>query len=348
MKRIGWIDFLKIIGIICVILGHGLLPSNGQFVVYTFHMPLFFILSGVTAKPIYGKERIMAQIIKTSKRLLVPYVLMSFSIVAFAFIFFSPTLAYLYSSIGGIFLGNAYRYGNFIPATGPLWFLVALFWIKIIWILSSQYGSNKQLLLILFCIGASIFLRREKIDLFFSLDSALLAYPFFAFGTYFWRGYNRNKHYTPILLASFFCLAVVCILLHFSVNSTKVDIAQSDYGRSILLFYATGITVSLFLILSTQWIVSSPWLKIASDSTILLLGYNLYCVRIIERMQNFIGYSENLAIAVLGAIGSVVAFYPITLLVRRYFPLLLGEDKNKFDNSLSSTHKLGIDEQKHQ
>ena len=50
--RISLYDRAKGIGIICVIIGHlltyGNLPSS---VIFAFHMPLFFLISGILASP---------------------------------------------------------------------------------------------------------------------------------------------------------------------------------------------------------------------------------------------------------------------------------------------------------
>ena len=45
-NRILWIDAAKGIGLLCVILGHLGVPYLSTLV-YTFHMPLFFFLSGI-------------------------------------------------------------------------------------------------------------------------------------------------------------------------------------------------------------------------------------------------------------------------------------------------------------
>lgn len=55
-KRIEWIDVAKAISIILVIFGHAIKKTNWvhlDFIVYTiysFHMALFFVLSGWTLK----------------------------------------------------------------------------------------------------------------------------------------------------------------------------------------------------------------------------------------------------------------------------------------------------------
>lgn len=47
MSRIKWIDNARAIGILLVVLGHSLIPASIQTYIYSFHMPLFFFLSGL-------------------------------------------------------------------------------------------------------------------------------------------------------------------------------------------------------------------------------------------------------------------------------------------------------------
>ena len=68
-SRTEWVDIAKGIGIVCVCLGHLGIESIDR-VVFTFHMPLFFILSGMFLN---GDVPFNEFIKKKSKRLLVPY-----------------------------------------------------------------------------------------------------------------------------------------------------------------------------------------------------------------------------------------------------------------------------------
>jgi fucose 4-O-acetylase-like acetyltransferase len=47
--RVGWIDFCKGIGIFLVVLGHILRDVIAVDYIYSFHMPLFFFLSGLVS-----------------------------------------------------------------------------------------------------------------------------------------------------------------------------------------------------------------------------------------------------------------------------------------------------------
>lgn len=47
-QRVLWIDWIKIIGIYLIVLGHMSAPGNDF--IYVFHVPLFFITSGYLAQ----------------------------------------------------------------------------------------------------------------------------------------------------------------------------------------------------------------------------------------------------------------------------------------------------------
>lgn len=50
IHRIPWIDIVKGYAIILMVFGHSSLPSSIQSWIFAFHMPVFFILSGMTTK----------------------------------------------------------------------------------------------------------------------------------------------------------------------------------------------------------------------------------------------------------------------------------------------------------
>ena len=47
--HLEFLDLAKGLGILLVILGHGMFPNH--FLIDSFHMPLFFILAGITFTP---------------------------------------------------------------------------------------------------------------------------------------------------------------------------------------------------------------------------------------------------------------------------------------------------------
>ncbi len=49
-KREYWLDIAKSIGIFLVVLGHTSINENLKIFIYSFHMPLFFLISGFLFK----------------------------------------------------------------------------------------------------------------------------------------------------------------------------------------------------------------------------------------------------------------------------------------------------------
>ena len=70
-KRIQWIDILKGIAMILVIAGHTI-SGVPRSIIFSFHMPLFFALSGYTYKLASDGGGVMHRIRKDCKHLLLP------------------------------------------------------------------------------------------------------------------------------------------------------------------------------------------------------------------------------------------------------------------------------------
>lgn len=74
-QRIGWIDVAKGNAIILMVLGHSSLPDTIQSWIFAFHMPLFFIVSGLTTS--WSKDNFHAFFLKKSISLGRPFVIYS-------------------------------------------------------------------------------------------------------------------------------------------------------------------------------------------------------------------------------------------------------------------------------
>ena len=126
-KRLDWLDIAKGIAILLVIVGHTVNnPSPIRQVIFSFHMPLFFILAGYTFR-----MKPWGELVKTScTRLLVPYFLVTLS---WKIPYFFTTGGQvdgpsLLAGLGTILFAS----GTDVPvfgfdAAGMSWFLMALF-----------------------------------------------------------------------------------------------------------------------------------------------------------------------------------------------------------------------------
>lgn len=126
-KRIGYLDTAKGIGMLCVILAHS---GNDTVIriISSFHMPLFFIISGYL---ISDKDSFGDYARKRTKQLMLPYLFTSVVICLcrlFTDVFLLPKddwAARLVKNIGSFLYGMAMNVYNFGYA-GFIWFLPAM------------------------------------------------------------------------------------------------------------------------------------------------------------------------------------------------------------------------------
>ena len=68
-KRLPWIDVLKGIGIILVVIGHVYSGTTIYNWLYSFHMPLFFLAAGL----VYKEKPILIDLKRRIQTVVVPY-----------------------------------------------------------------------------------------------------------------------------------------------------------------------------------------------------------------------------------------------------------------------------------
>ena len=128
-KRLDYIDIAKGIGIILMIIGHA--PLKNKYItnfIFSFHMPLFFLISGYFFKP---KEK--KQCIKDIfKRLIIPYIITCIAIIAYKILklvlnkdFMEIQSTFKIWTIASLY-GSGTREDFNIQPIGAIWFLLAL------------------------------------------------------------------------------------------------------------------------------------------------------------------------------------------------------------------------------
>ena len=131
-KRVPIFDVIRGIGIILVVLSHttnALGKDTTRMVIFAFHMPLFFILSGVLSK--YPNLCFRDYVKKNIYRYLIPYIFISIFDIILATIW-GYDMKYI---IDGIFFKNGHLIINI-----PIWYLLVFFNIQFIayWILRQK------------------------------------------------------------------------------------------------------------------------------------------------------------------------------------------------------------------
>lgn len=211
-KRIMWVDIAKAIAIFAMIEGHTA-PYNGPLrnFIYSFHMPLFFILTGFTSKLVKTWEDFFKALKKDFLRILVPCIGIQALNGFLSFIInHENAMDALALRIDQLLWGSAFDiYGH--SCVGMIWFLIALFWSKtlfnlIMLIFPSKY--NGSIFLMLAFLGK--YLSDKELYLPQSLDVCLVAVLFIWLGYAFKQVYPVfEKYQMPIIMIAF-CIWIFC------------------------------------------------------------------------------------------------------------------------------------------
>lgn len=316
---VPWINWAKIVGIYLVTLGHGHLVSDDvRVLIYSFHMPLFFVLSGV----LYKRRGFVETVRKTFKTLLIPYFLISFICLGYYLALLGLqggiTWIDIWNRVGAIFLGLGYEANNWIPVSSPMWFVIAL-WVVYL-LMSLSQSKHCDLAVLLIAVVASLVLHFTMIDTLLPIDSALVAMPFFVVG-YKLKNFIINTDFKRVVIPALILLPVWYLVASYN---GRVDMCGCNYGRSIILFYLAGMMMC-FIVISLCKIFQTGGAKYASG-TFLVMGFNIIAVNITELVWKYFVPATPINTIIGAALGLLIlaVFYPIIVLCKKYFPIIIG------------------------
>ena len=121
-ERLSQFGIMKGIAMLSVIVGHIFMPQ----LFFMYHVPLFFFVSGFFFK----KKPFMDCLSSNGKQLLLPYIKCGGIILLCYFLFYGYEYACIYGY--DLILGTSVS-NNLRVFIGPLWFLLTLFWVRIIY-----------------------------------------------------------------------------------------------------------------------------------------------------------------------------------------------------------------------
>ena len=247
VERIEWIDNAKGIGLIFVMLGHCYLDTKYTFWFISFHMALFFFLSGYTFK-IKGKY--FSFFTKKIRTLLIPYLF--FVIVT---MFCNGFLAIIHGNTYDVIgILKLYLIQNRYTL---LWFLTCLFLSEqCMFFLEKLYIKLKGkrgywLIAGIFELTAFYGYRTIiGINLPWNADLVLIGLAFMSFGKYFCEIKLIEKiTWNSFVMGSIFLLLCVVISGYNYVYFGKVDWYSNAYGNGVLYLVSafSGVVATIFL-----------------------------------------------------------------------------------------------------
>lgn len=354
--RVLWVDIAKAYGMLLVFYGHlleklidlGNVAAFLQFkFIYSFHMPLFFLLAGYTSKNNSLSYKEFLRLNLTSR--IIPVIF--FNLLAM-------TINIYQDSLLGSLHWNNYLFGLINLLKGhPVynvvtWFLVCLFTIENIHFFLSHYlKTNKQLIIsavILFLSGLLITLNIEFVTSvtgveknFWFVHEALVAYLFYQFGKILKDWELLEEKITLFFQLFLLVFTGLIVLLTFNLNTnlftvktTAVIMASSSHGNFVL-FPLTALAGSLFVISLAKLTPSSKIILFIGQNTLILLGLNGLFFHfgnqwLFTLIKEFLTDSHLVVFEAcsLGTLLSIVLCVPCIFIFNKFIPQLVGKPKN--------------------
>ena len=234
-KRIDWVDMAKGYGIILVIIGHLYIPHVSSLI-YTFHMPLFFFLSGYVFK---GTDDFKSFLAKKIRGIIVPY--FGFGTIVLVFdILYTKYIRFETVDI-------SIKIKNFIIQNRcyTVWFLTCLFCMNMIFYLLIHYLKNKIKVGIIVGLLAAIILvyyRLGGTSLPWNIDTSFAALPFFYLGYIIRYKENLEKllfqNKKTIKLITYLIINMGTAGLSYKIGGagSTLDMFGNRYGIELLTY----------------------------------------------------------------------------------------------------------------
>ena len=282
VKRLKYIDVAKGIAMLCIILGHfGVHEVNR--IVFTFHVPIFYIITGYFLSKKYDIKDFVKDKART---LLVPYAITCVAMVVFGMFFAvlleEPVVDAAKQWIAASLYGSGVNYTEpfVIHKIGALWFLLATFWGSIFLRISLEMKKRVRLLFVLalFCAG---YLTSDKLFWFpLSIQAGCCATLFMYVG-YLAR---KSKEVYENLSKEVKCAGIVfafIIWMAFIRNYTHFALVENIFGHGVIDIF--GSVCACFSVLMISKFIENHF-KVLTNVLAYIGKYSLIvlCIHILE------------------------------------------------------------------
>jgi fucose 4-O-acetylase-like acetyltransferase len=301
--RLDWVDYAKGIAIVLVVYRHILIGiqrsgievsvwlRNANEIVYSFRMPLFFILSGVFIAKTIRKHPGFVFVSLKSRTILYPYFIWGIIQITVQIVLSR------YTNAQRGLMDYAYLIIN-PRAIDQLWYLLALFNCSVLFYLlysSLKIGNIALSIAALALYGCSVFVQDYSLfhDLLYYFIFMVIGYLLYEL--FLWDEYNRYLKSSWVLMGmlpffvgtqwywlyhqdmNIFIFAVIALLGSFFVFSIAFILAERNWLQNFKLIGRHSLQIYLMhlLVVSMVRIVMTRFLHIEDAIPILLTGWAL-------------------------------------------------------------------------
>lgn len=324
------IDIAKGIGIFLMVMGHTTSNKIALQWIYSFHMPLFFFLSGIFHSQGNSYKEFLKKKVKT---LLVPYFF--FSIILFLFfLIVSKNIGFsagenlsVKENFIGIFLGNDKTGLSQMSWGGQLWFIPALFLVENIYYFFCKFKEKIRVILAICCLILNIILSKLiNINIPWSWLTVLVAINFYTCGNLLKNIILEKKQIKNIYIVAFLIMNIAS-----KYFNSGIDMYSNTYG-SMLLFLISSYCGIIFLIFFIKnFIKKSKIFEYVGKNSLVILVFHRRAMTVTKVLFAFILRvnisKENLLFDLGYGIWEIILCIPAVIILNKYFPHLIGKGR---------------------
>ena len=350
-NRIPWIDCAKAYGMILVFYGHFVetlfeLTANQAALmqykfIYSFHMPLFFVLSGyVSSSSIPDASDFFSKKIKTR---VVPVLFFNFCAIPLWVV--RDIVKYGSIDYYAFAMKAAALVRGHPKFNGITWFIICLMMVEVYDFLIVKYLKRGHVLRFVPLVYLAGWLITWELDFFSEISGignnfwyiheAIIAYPFYYIGKAASQGRMLKSDSPTVAKAVVLSFALLVTLLTFDLNTgfgnvdEVVMMTRSQHGN-LLLFPTTAIAGSAAIILLAQLTPQASLTLFIGRNTLFLMGLNgiidrFFSKLIIGPILPHIQLTDIyiLLTCTMLTVASLAACYPAVLLLNRHYPRIV-------------------------
>ncbi len=296
-KRITWVDMAKGYGIIAVFIGH--LVQGGMLgnFVYSFHLPLFFFLSGYL---FHANVDFLTFLKKKARSILVPYFSLGIFIVFFT-VYYEHIFLQKYPTTKMFTYMLKKNFFDFLlqERYATVWYLAVLLWINLF-----MYFIVKLPKLWMQVIPVAAFLVfglyryfvLQGKELFWNFDAALTTCLFF------WVGYAFKKKKETlekvltwksrgILVPIFLVLNIACNVASFAISGEGLELWGIQYGVPVLTYLSAFFGIAMIVVLSSLFVLR-PIRYIGEYSLIYFIWHQAVIYPLLDAIYTGFGHNN--------------------------------------------------------
>lgn len=254
--RLAFVDHMKAIGIIAIVIGHAPgISVDFEIILYGFHVPLFFFITGMLLSDRKLDQKATSFIFGQAREILIPYVV--FFLIAYAYWLATRHIgnsAERFASmawtepIRGLFIGT----GSSLFVNVVLWFFPALFSARLLYYVVRNILGNVLALvaLTLLAFGHYSLMENAPYRLWFGVDCAIYGVVFLAAGRLCRSGLSRIHDTDGKMLLAFVALVISILYLVIALSNGKADLNNVYVGNFFLYFTAAFLGCAVVFSLS--------------------------------------------------------------------------------------------------